>query len=147
MTTNLNPCTNPDVSAAIAAGAANPTTGLAGDWSDFERMMRDDRWLGFGYLGERRNFIAGLTESGVPANVAADALHDVDELVHSEAAAKLLTYDQLFAWANAKVGRWFADLFLGAPVPVPSWTELLNQAERHDLLPRAGWEIDESTAH
>lgn len=122
----------------------NPATGLAGDWSDFERMMRDDRWLGFGYLGERRNFIATMHEAGVPANVSAYRLADVDELVQSEAAAKELTYDQLFAWANSKAGRWFADLFLGAANPVASWTDLLNQAARHDLLPRTGWELEVS---
>lgn len=85
----------------------NPLTGLAGDWTDFNRMERDDRFLGFGYIG------------GISASQAADRLEAVDELVHSAAAAEQLTYEDLFLWANSKHGRWFADvMFNGSPFEV-----------------------------
>lgn len=134
MTTNAT--TNPDVLAAIAAGDVNPATGLSGDWADFQRMERDDRWLGFGYLGARHSFIAGLVESGLTLKQGADWLAEVDEAVHNAAAAEGLTYDQLFTWANARVGRWFGDVMFGAG-PLAELDKLFAEADRFNLVPSA----------
>lgn len=64
----------------------------------FDRLTRDDRWQGFGYLGGRQ--------------------HEDPELV-ADADARILaltegwTEAELFAWANSKWGRWFADSAFG----------------------------------
>ena len=63
--------------------------------ADLDRMSSDDRWLGFGYIGGRNNAIAEGW------NVA-----DADTLVLEMGQG--MTYDELFAWANSKNGRWFA---------------------------------------
>jgi len=85
--------------------------------ADFDRMMSDDRWLGYGYLGERRNRL----EEG-DSTVAADAL--------AVAAANELglTYDEVFHWANSKDGRWFGDCMFGAN---GSHAEKYLPAQRH----------------
>ena len=131
---NPNPSTNPDVLAAIDAGDVNPKTGLRGDWSDFTRMERDERWLGHGYLGARRSFLAGLVESGLTVDQGADRLDAADEFIHNAAAAEGLTYDQLFYWANAKPGRWYGDVLFGAS-PTAELLELFESADRFNLLP------------
>lgn len=71
--------------------------------ADFDKMMNDDRWEGFGYLGERRNAMA----NGKPVAAA-------DAKVLEDASAQGLTYEDLFAWANSKAGRWYGDCMFGA---------------------------------
>jgi hypothetical protein len=71
----------------------------------FEQMMTDDRWLGFGYLGERRNQLA---------IGHADAVAAADAVVIATANRKQLSDEQLFEWANSKNGRWFADCYFGS---------------------------------
>ena len=70
---------------------------------DLDRMTGDDRWLGFGYLGERRNHLA----EGRDVSAA-------DHRALNEANAKALTYNELFEWANSKNGRWYGDCMFGA---------------------------------
>ena len=85
----------------------NTTTGPH-TTATLDRMELDDRWLGFGYLGERRNALTS-TDPGAPADPERVARMDADVL--EEANIEGLTYDQLFAWANSKDGRWFADCY------------------------------------
>lgn len=86
----------------------NNTTAPHLTTADLERMTRDDRWLGFGYLGERANRLAD-TDPEAPAQPELVARMDLDVL--EEANAEGLTYDELFEWANSKLGRWFADSY------------------------------------
>lgn len=74
--------------------------------ADLERMTRDDRWLGFGYLGERENLLHNA-DPEAPANPELVARMDADVL--EEANTEGLSYEELFEWANSKLGRWFAD--------------------------------------
>lgn len=83
--------------------------------ADLDRMAEDDRWLGYGYLGERRN--RRMTAIEATGRRQADLIEEVtrmDRDVVEEANVEGLTYDELFAWANSKDGRWFADCY-GTP--------------------------------
>jgi hypothetical protein len=75
--------------------------------SDLERATRDDRWLGFGYLGERRNTLARQTPD------AALLVEAVDQRVADWANSHGWTYDDLFSWANSRTGRYFGDVVFG----------------------------------
>jgi len=91
----------------------------------FDEFTRDDRWLGFGYLGGRRNTLAS-TDPVSPHLVEA-----VDRRVVDWANYYGWTRDELFAWANSKAGRWFADVMFGSHVRVDTDFE---QAVRWNLL-------------
>jgi hypothetical protein len=62
----------------------------------FDRMTGDNRWLGFGYLGERDHMLNSTDPDQRILEVTAD-----------------WTADELFHWANSKDGRWFADMVFG----------------------------------
>jgi len=66
----------------------------------FDDLSKDERWLGFGYLGERRN---------KDFKIVADA----DVLALETAIGRGLTYGQMFTWANSKYGRWYGDCQFG----------------------------------
>ncbi len=76
----------------------------------FDHMTRDDRWLGFGYLGERRNELESTDEEAL---ARPDLVAAVDALVLAYATEQGWTADDLFTWANSKLGRWFADSMFG----------------------------------
>lgn len=83
--------------------------------ADLDRMSEDDRWLGFGYLGERRNQrFAAIEATGRAQLEAMTLVSRMDADVVEEANLEGLSYDELFAWANSKDGRWFADCY-GTP--------------------------------
>ncbi|MGB8019626.1 MAG: hypothetical protein WCF04_00195 [Candidatus Nanopelagicales bacterium] len=70
----------------------------------FDKMMNDDRWFGFGYLGER----AGTLDDSDPEAPARPALvAEVDRMILETTAH--WTAEERFAWANSKDGRWFGD--------------------------------------
>lgn len=71
----------------------------------FDQMMTDDRWLGFGYLGERRSQLA---------TGRIDSVAEADALILTRARERGLTYEQIFTWANSKNGRWFGDCYFGS---------------------------------
>lgn len=71
--------------------------------ADFDKMTTNEKWLGFGYLGERRNAL----ESGRDTTAA-------DESAIAEANRLGLTVEELFEWANSKNGRWYGDCWFGA---------------------------------
>lgn len=85
-----------------------PTTPAATD--TFDRMANDDRWLGFGYLGGRRNALDG-TDAEAPAQP--ERVAEVDAWLIDRASTLGLDYDALFAWANSRDGRHFADVVFG----------------------------------
>jgi hypothetical protein len=66
----------------------------------FDRMTFDDRWSGYGYIGERDR---------VDDAAAAAADQRIIEIVNN----KGWDYERLFEWANSKRGRWFADAAFG----------------------------------
>lgn len=76
--------------------------------ADFDRMTRNDAWLGFGYLGERRNYAEGHADE-VGRAVLATADNEALEVANNLG----LTEEELFYWANPKNGRWFGDCMFG----------------------------------
>ena len=77
--------------------------------TDIEAAYKDERWLGWGYLGERRRFI----EDNGP-----DAAKRADAAVIAGAMARGWGYDRLFDFLNSKPGRWFGDMAFGSDCDV-----------------------------
>jgi hypothetical protein len=94
----------------------------------FDDMTRDDRWAGFGYLGERRNALES-TDPEVPA--PPELVQAADRLILDHAAASGWTDEQLFTWANSKNGRWYGDTMFGG---TGTAEERFRQAARWGLL-------------
>lgn len=92
--------------------------------ADIDRMTEDDRWLGFGYLGERQ-FALHSTDPEAPAQP--ERVATIDAWLIARANRLGLDYDDLFAWANSKDGRWFADAVFGG--------NTIEQAKRWGLAP------------
>jgi hypothetical protein len=72
--------------------------------ADFDNMHQADEYLGFGYIGGRRNHLAEGRTSEV-------AQADAKAIVAANKAR--LSYRELFEWANSKNGRWYADCMFG----------------------------------
>lgn len=72
----------------------------------FDRMAADDRFEGFGYLGGRMAALDG-TDPEAPAQP--ERVAEVDAYL----LALDLEDEALFAWANSKAGRHFADVVFG----------------------------------
>lgn len=77
----------------------------------FDRMTQDDRFLGWGYLGDRGRF---LRDPDPGSAITLDLIVEADEAILEVVRDMGWTYDDLFAWANSKDGRWFADMAFGA---------------------------------
>jgi hypothetical protein len=75
-----------------------------------DQMASDDRWLGYGYLGARRN---ALDTSDPEAVVDPALVVEADRRVVESANEQHMTYEQLFRWANNKTGRWYGDTMFG----------------------------------
>lgn len=71
--------------------------------ADLDHMETDERWLGWGYLGER----ARAFENGRD-------IEEADTRALAAANAEGLDYEALFEWANSKYGRWYGDCMFGA---------------------------------
>jgi hypothetical protein len=91
----------------------------------FDEFSRDDRWLGFGYLGERRNRLSDI-DPDRPAEP--DLVAAIDQRIVDHANAEGWTRDDLFHWANSRDGRWFGDVVFGGGT--------FDEAIRHRLLHR-----------
>jgi len=78
--------------------------------SKFDMLSTDDRWLGFGYLGERLN-----------AADRPELIAQADEFVIEQASSRGWSDEDLFTWANSKNGRWFGDYVFGGD---PEWRSL-----------------------
>lgn len=66
----------------------------------FDALENNDEWLGFGYIGDRRNARA----EGYDTTIA-------DRVAFETAAARGV---DLFTWANSKNGRWYGDCAINA---------------------------------
>ena len=75
--------------------------------ADLNAMENNPEWLGFGYLGTRRD-AADNTDPEVPATDPI-VIAEADMKALDDANAHGLTADQLFDWANSKYGRWYGD--------------------------------------
>jgi len=75
--------------------------------ADIDAGLTDERWLGWGYLGERSRSEQNATEA--------------DAVVLR--FARVLGWDRedLFHWMNSKDGRWFGDWAFGCDGPEPAW--------------------------
>lgn len=81
---------------------------------NLEAMYTDERWLGFGYLGERRTALSmGEDPEGLTKEAAADLVAKADAMVLAHANRYSFTAEELFTWANSKDGRWYADCWFG----------------------------------
>ena len=77
---------------------------------DIEAGYANDEWLGFGYLGERRNAIEAVQSGEWEfANVTV-----ADTLALQVANEKRWSPERFFQWLNSKDGRWYADMTLGS---------------------------------
>lgn len=82
------------------------------DTALFSRMAREDeRWLGHGYLGAR---LVALDTSDPETPARPDEVADADESILERVEDEGWTYEELFAWANSKDGRWFGDVAFGS---------------------------------
>jgi hypothetical protein len=77
----------------------------------FDAMTADDRWLGFGYLGARRNALDTSDPEFCPPQP--ERVGQADELVLDHAHRHRWTEEQLFTWANSKNGRLYGDAMFG----------------------------------
>lgn len=75
----------------------------------FDEMESDERWLGFGYLGERRH---ALDDSDPESPARPELVQQADDLVLKVTASMGWTHEDLFHWANSKPGRWLGDIML-----------------------------------
>lgn len=71
--------------------------------ADFDRMTTDERWGGYGYLGER----------GIQQREGRDTT-EADARALAAANAEGMTYEALLEWADSKLGRWYGDCMFGS---------------------------------
>lgn len=90
------------IAPASAASAAASST--------FERFAERDEFAGFGYIGGRRIALNG-SDPECPAQP--ELVAQTDERLVDLASVRGWTEDELFAWANSRLGRWFADAVFG----------------------------------
>lgn len=74
-----------------------------------DRLARDERWLGYGYLGTRLEAADRGTWSYAPHAIAVR-----DELVVAEAARRGWSAEDLLGWANSRDGRYAGDILFGS---------------------------------
>jgi hypothetical protein len=79
--------------------------------ADLEAMYRNDEWEGFGYLGGRRN---ALSNEDPESPAQPERVAEADAKALAEANRLGMTAEQLFEWANSKMGRWYGDSMFGA---------------------------------
>lgn len=82
---------------------------------DIEAGYHNDAWLGFGYLGVRKHYLADGEAGGWPDT--ARTVAETDQAILAIANEKRWTPEQLFDWCNSKLGRWYADETLGGYTP------------------------------
>jgi hypothetical protein len=86
--------------------------------SPFDAMQDNPEWGGYGYLGERNNFLDTDDEDCLEwmgHEERAEVVAEVDALI---LGYRNWTPAQLFEWANSKTGRHFADTVFDEPVAV-----------------------------
>lgn len=88
--------------------------------ADLDRAARDERWLGFGYLGERSNHQGEV-----------DLVAATDQRIVDIANERGWDYEALFDWANSKNGRHFGDVVFGGTA---RFDERISEALRFELI-------------
>jgi hypothetical protein len=99
----------------------------------FDRMMSDDRWGGYGFLGGRE---IALDNSDAECPARPELVATIDRLV-LEATAEW-SADDLFHWANSKDGRHFADVVFGGN-PHLTAEARFAEAVSYGLLRKQQW--------
>ena len=79
-----------------------------------EKMTTDPRWLGFGYLGERRNLRAEVVSGERFRTDVIDLIARADALALAQANMYGLDADTFFHWANSIQGRKYGDCWFGS---------------------------------
>jgi hypothetical protein len=82
--------------------------------ADIEAMYNNENWLGFGYLGERRNLLTTDDSEAAPLRERQLLVEATDQRLLDHANDNGWTCDELFTWANSKLGRWFGDAMFGS---------------------------------
>ena len=83
---------------------------------DLRKMTQDERWGGFGYIGEKQGILNSLTEMHFTKenqeSLIKETIHymnQVDNTILEYANENNWTYEKLFSWVNSKSGRHFAN--------------------------------------
>ena len=84
----------------------------AAQTSTFDTFANRDDFLGFGYIGGRRNALDAVASGEWPTSALADVTA-ADDAILARSAELGWDDERLFVWANSKDGRWFADMALG----------------------------------
>lgn len=93
----------------ISAAHVKPTV--------FDQFAERDEFLGFGYIGARRN---ALDESDPEAPALPESVTMADSAILARAAELGWTVGDLFTWANSKKGRWLGDVVFGSDDSIPA---------------------------
>lgn len=78
----------------------------------FEAFAQRDEHLGYGYIGERRMALESV-EDGEASERLGMQVRVADEAVLAFADDAGWSDEELFAWANSKDGRFYADVMFG----------------------------------
>jgi hypothetical protein len=97
----------------------------------FEAFAQRDEHLGYGYIGERRMALESV-EEGEAGEALALQVRIADDAVLAFADEAGWSDEDLFAWANSKDGRWYADVMFGG-----SGVDLWQRAQRYVRLQRS----------
>ena len=104
---------------------------------DIEAGYENAEWLGFGYLGERRNRLTTTDpEMGTKATRVA-MVKAADRALLKIVNEKGWTADELFAWLNSKNGRWYGDAFFGCGNSA-DLTNAIEQVSKWNLVVKVG---------
>jgi hypothetical protein len=79
----------------------------------FDRMTQDPRWNGHGYLGARANHLDTTDSEALPQYVREAEVRELDCRLIRLAVERGWTWEDLFAWADSRNGRWMADAIFG----------------------------------
>lgn len=80
--------------------------------ADLDAFEQHDEWLGYGYIGARKNAIeAAMSEE---PGFTAERIAVADEMVLFHANRLGWSRERFFEWANSKAGRWTGDVLLGS---------------------------------
>lgn len=80
--------------------------------ADLTALYDDPGWRGFGYLGERQIALSSGDEDIPPKP---ELVAEADAWIVDQANARGWSREDLFAWANSKLGRWCGDEWFGNP--------------------------------
>lgn len=80
----------------------------------FKTFVYHDDYLGYGYLGERRDMVDRIQENPADAAKLTERLDAADQLILDIMQRNQWSTEDLFTFVNSKSGRYFADsVFFG----------------------------------